>query len=87
MMTRNLVKLLLLGGALTIVTTDLALADCESDLVQLEQAYKTPALTAASKGALDTAKTGAVAALKKDDDATCHTAVADGIAKAGLKMK
>jgi hypothetical protein len=85
-MLRVSMNLLLLCGV-TIATSNVALADCESDLVQLEQAYKTPALSATAKAVLDAAKTSAVAALKKDDDATCHKAVADGLAKSGVNMK
>jgi hypothetical protein len=64
-----------------------ARADCESDLIQLEQAYKTPKLTQAAKAALDEAKTKAVSALKKDDDASCHMAIAQALPKAGLILK
>ena len=86
-MTRDAITLSLVCGALTLATASAALADCESDLVQLEQAFKAPALSGAANAALNDAKTAAVAALKKDDDATCHKAVADGVTKAGLKMK
>ena len=75
------------AGSLGLAATGLAHADCEADLLQLEAAFKTPNLPAAAKAALETAKTKAVAALKKDDDAACHRAVADGLAKAGLPMK
>ena len=85
-MLRVSMSLLLLCGV-TIATSNVALADCESDLVQLEQAYKTPALSATAKAVLDTAKTSAVAALKKDDDATCHKAIAEGLTKAGMTLK
>ena len=61
-----------------------ARADCEADLFQLEKAYKTPNLAADARAALDDAKTKAVAALKKDDDTTCHKAVQEGLQKAGL---
>jgi hypothetical protein len=64
-----------------------ARADCESDLIQLEQAYNTPKLTQAAKAALDDAKTKAVSALKKDDDASCHKAIAQALPKAGLTLK
>lgn len=64
-----------------------ARADCESDLKQLEHAFTTSNLTATAKTALDSAKVKAVAALKKDDDKTCHAAVAEGLSKAGIKMK
>lgn len=79
-------KIALIALAAGIVFTGAARADCESDLLQLEAAYKAPKLTDAQKGALDAAKPVAVAALKKDDDKACHTAVADGLAKAGVTM-
>lgn len=62
-----------------------AKADCESDLVKLENAYKTPALGADARTALDAAKVKAVRALKTDDDKTCHEAVTDGLRQAGVK--
>ena len=63
-------------------------ADTRSaDLIQLEQAYKTPNLTAAATSALDEAKTKALAAFKTDDDDTCHKAIADGMTKAGMTLK
>ena len=64
-----------------------ARADCESDLLQLEQAFKTPDMKADAKAALEEAKTKAVAALHKDDDKTCHVAIDEGMAKAGMKLK
>ncbi|MEZ0171167.1 hypothetical protein AB8841_21340 [Microvirga sp. TS319] len=76
-----------LATMLGIAATSAARADCESDLVQLEQAYKTRALTPTGKAALDEAKTKGVAALKKDDDAGCHKAVSDAMTKAGLAVK
>ncbi|MDE2365277.1 MAG: hypothetical protein KGM42_21590 [Hyphomicrobiales bacterium] len=62
-----------------------AKADCESDLVTLENAYKTPALSPDARKALDAAKVKAVRALKTDDDKTCHEAVSDGLRQAGVK--
>jgi hypothetical protein len=64
-----------------------AKADCESDMLQLEAALKTTSLKPDAKAALDEARTKSVSALKKDDDATCHKAIADGLAKAGVPMK
>jgi uncharacterized protein YegL len=86
-MTRNRLTRALLSVTIGIVAIGTARADCESDLVQLEQAYKAPNLTASGRAALDQAKTKAVAALKKDDDATCHTAIVDAMTKAGLTLK
>ena len=86
-MKRNLLKNALLSATIGVALTGAARADCESDLLQLEQAFKAPNLSTAAKTALDDAKTKAVAALKKDDDKTCHNAIADGMTKAGLKLK
>ncbi|EFI52870.1 MAG: hypothetical protein BGP05_04880 [Rhizobiales bacterium 62-47] len=86
-MTQSLIKTAILAAAIGIAATSAARADCESDLKQLEHAFTTPNLAAPAKAALDAAKTKAVAALKKDDDKTCHAAVAEGLSKAGLKMK
>jgi hypothetical protein len=86
-MTRNSLKIALLAAAIGLAATGLARADCESDLLQLETAFKTPNLSADAKAALDGAKTKAVAALKKDDDKTCHTAIAEALPKAGMTLK
>ena len=86
-MTHSLIKAALLTAAVGLAATTAARADCESDLKQLEHAYTTPNLAAPAKTALDEAKVKAVAALKKDDDKTCHAAVAEGLSKAGIKMK
>ena len=86
-MTNHLVKIILLSATLGLAVTSIARADCESDLIQLEAAYKTPNLTPVQKAALDEAKTKAVVALKADNDKACNAAVVDGMTKAGLKMK
>lgn len=86
-MTHSAIKAVLLTAAIGIAATSAARADCESDLKQLEHAFTTPKLAVTAKAALDEAKTKAVAALKKDDDKTCHAAVAEGLGKAGIKMK
>lgn len=86
-MKHNLLKVALLSVTIGAALTGAARADCESDLLQLEQAFKTPNLTSVAKTALDEAKTKAVSALKKDDDKTCHNAIAEGMTKAGLKLK
>lgn len=86
-MTSNFVKILLLSATIGMAATTIARADCESDLLQLEAAYKTPNLTPVQKSALDEAKTKAVAALKTDNDKTCNAAIKDGMTKAGLTLK
>jgi hypothetical protein len=86
-MARNVLKIMLLSATIGVAATSIARADCESDLIQLEQAYKAPNLTAEGKVALDDAKTNAVSAFKKDDDATCHKAIAQGLTKAGMRLK
>jgi len=83
-MWHRLPRLLLLSAAAVVAA---ARADCEADLIQLEQAYKAPKLTGEARKALDDAKTKAVSALKKDDDATCHEAIADGMSKAGMTLR
>jgi hypothetical protein len=73
--------------AVLVATAAIARADCESDLIQLRDAYKSPNLATDGKAALDDAKSKAVTALKKDDDAACHKAVAEAMNKAGLKLQ
>ena len=86
-MTNPHLKIILLSAVLAVATASVARADCESDLKQLEQAFKTPSLKPEAKAALDEAKAKAVPALKEDDDKTCHTAIAEGMTKAGLTLK
>ena len=86
-MKHNLLKIALLSAMIGVALTGIARADCESDLLQLEQAFKAPNLSTVAKTALDDAKTKAVVALKKDDDKTCHNTIAEGKTKAGLKLK
>ena len=86
-MTRTIAKLLLLSAAIGIGATTAARADCESDLLQLETAFKATTLTPVAKTALEEAKTKAVAALKKDDDKSCNIAIKTGMTKAGLTLK
>ena len=86
-MRNPVLKIALLAAGIGFAVTGIARADCESDLLQLEAAYKTPNLSADGKAALDAAKITAVAALKKDDDKSCNKAIAEGMTKAGLKLK
>jgi len=80
-------KIACLAVAVLMATAAIARADCESDLIQLQDAYKAPNLTADGKAALDEAKSKAVSALKKDEDAACHKAIAEAMNKAGLKLQ
>jgi hypothetical protein len=80
-------KIVFLAVAALIATAAIARADCESDLIQLQDAYKAPNLTADGKTALDEAKSKAVSALKKDEDAACHKSIAEAMTKAGLKLQ
>ena len=70
-----------------------ARADFESDLIQLEQANKTPKFTKAAKAALDDAKTAlddaktkAVSEFKEDNGASCHKTIAQALPKARLAL-
>jgi hypothetical protein len=85
-MTRTSLTLALAALALGACTA-LARADCESDMIQLETALKTPNLTPGGKTALQDASVKSVAAMKKDDDDTCHRVIADAMLKAGLTLK
>ena len=86
-MNQRLSKIAFLAAAGLTATAATARADCESDLIQLEDAYKAPNLTADGKSALDEAKSKAVSALRKDEDAACHKAIAEAMTKAGLKLQ
>ena len=59
-------------------------ADREADLIQLEQAYEAPKLSAEAGQAPDGATTETASALRKDDDAACHEVIADGMSNAGV---
>ena len=86
-MNNSALKTILLSAAICSAMTGMARADCESDMIQLEEAYKTANLKPDAKAALDVATTKSVAAMKKDDDASCHQAIADALTKAGIPMK
>ncbi|WP_131114665.1 hypothetical protein [Lichenihabitans psoromatis] len=68
-------------------TMSFAYADCENDMIQLESALKSPTLTPLAKSALQDASVKSVAAMKKDDDATCHKVIADAMTKSGVTLK
>ena len=73
---------LTLGGSMS-----LARADCESDMLQLEDAMKAPGQTPEVQAAYKDGATKAASAMRKDDDATCHKAIADALAKGGKSLK
>ena len=85
-MTRITLFIALVAGTIGFGFTA-ARADCESDMIQLETALKAPKLTPDAKTALDDARMKSVAAMKKDDDATCHKVIADALPKAGMTLK
>jgi len=86
-MTRIIQAAALFAALLGVGLPSVARADCESDLIQLENAFKVANLATPARAALDVAKVKGVAALKKDDDKACHDAVAEGMSKAGLALK
>ena len=86
-MFTRLMSIILVSASAALGATTIARADCESDMIQLEAAYKQPNLSPAAKTALDGAKTVSVSAMKKDDDAGCHKAIAEALPKAGMNLK
>jgi hypothetical protein len=63
-----------------------ARADCEADMVKLDQGMKASTLTPEEKAILRDARKKAVEAVKKDDDATCNKVITEAMTRAGLKM-
>ena len=93
-MRRTFQKTIVVSALIGMGALGVARADCESDLIQLEQANTTPKLTKAAKAdlddaktALDDAKTKAVSAFKEDDGASCHKTIAQALPKARLALK
>ena len=68
-----------------ILTASAAYADCEADLGLLETAMAAPNLTPDLKAEMTKAGEAGSAAMRKDDDETCHKVVMDVLAKAGVK--
>ena len=77
----------LLALALAFAGTGVARADCESDMLQLEDAMKAPNQTPEIQAAYKDGAGKAASAMRKDDDATCHKVIADALAKAGKTLK
>ncbi len=68
-----------------VLTSSAAYADCEADLGLLETAMAAPNLPADLKTEMAKAGEAGGAAMRKDDDETCHKVVMDVLAKAGVK--
>lgn len=77
----------LLALALSVAAAGAAHADCESDMLQLEDAMKAPNQTPEVKAAYDAGAAKAASAMRKDDDQTCHKAIADALATSGKALK
>lgn len=77
----------LLALALSVLAVGAARADCESDMLQLEDAMKAPNQTPEVRAAYEAGAAEAASAMRKDDDGTCHQAIADALAKAGKALK
>ena len=69
----------------SIASSTIAFADCEADLVVLETAMAAPNLSADRQAEMTKAGEAGAAAMRKDDDETCHKVVMDVLAKAGVK--
>lgn len=73
-----------LAMSFAIFTSTAAFADCEADLGLLEKAIAAPDLSADLKAEMTKAGEAGGAAMRKDDDETCHKVVMDVLAKAGV---
>jgi hypothetical protein len=82
-MINTLLKSALIAIAVSVAAPSLAYADCEADLLLLEDALAKPDLTADNKAALETAGEKASTALRKDDDDVCHQLVMDALTLVG----
>jgi hypothetical protein len=82
-MINTLLKSAFFAFAITMTTSTYAFADCEADLLKLEEALAKPDLSADMKTALETAGEQASSALRKDDDDVCNKIVMDALAAAG----
>ena len=82
-MFNTVLKSAFMAITITLAASSYAQADCEADLLQLEDALAKPDLTADNKTVLETAGEKASTALRKDDDDVCHTIVMDALAATG----
>jgi hypothetical protein len=83
----TLLRPALLALAVSVLAAGAARADCESDMLQLEAAMKAPNQTPEIKAAYEAGAAKAASAMRKDDDGTCHKAIADALAKSGKVLK
>jgi hypothetical protein len=83
-MINSLLKSALVAITLGLVGPTLAYADCEADLLKLEDALAKPDLTADNKAALEAAGEKAATAMRKDDDDVCNKLVMDALALVGV---
>ena len=85
MVRLNVLKSFLVVGLLASAST-LAYADCEADLLQLEKAMAVAGIKPDQTKAMQAAGEKASSALRKDDDATCHTIIDDALKANGTPM-
>jgi hypothetical protein len=76
-----------IATSLVIYSSTSAFADCEADLSLLETAMAAPNLSADLKTEMAKAGEAGAAAMRKDDDETCHKVVMDVLAKSGAKTE
>ena len=72
--------------ALLASASAMAYADCEADLGQLETAMAASGIKPEQTKALQTAGENASSALRKDDDATCHSIIVEALKVNGTPM-
>ena len=85
MVRLHILKSFLVVGMLASAST-LAYADCEADLGQLEKAMAVSGIKPDQTKALQAAGEKASSALRKDDDATCHTIIVDALKANGTPV-
>lgn len=86
-MIRSPLRSAVLAFTLLALTVGTARADCESDMLQLEAAMKAPNQTPEIQAAYKDGAAKAASAMRKDDDSTCHKAIADALAASGQTLK
>lgn len=79
------VSLVAIAFSFGFLMSSAAYADCEADLGLLETAMVAPNLSADLKAEMTKAGEAGSAAMRKDDDETCHKVVMDVLAKTGVK--
>jgi hypothetical protein len=82
-MINALLKSALMAIVIFVAAPSLAYADCEADLLKLEDALAKPDLSADNKAALEAAGALAATAMRKDDDDVCNKIVMEALTVAG----